>query len=543
MIALLFGGIGLFLLGMSLMTEGLKTLAGDALRVSLMRFTGGPKRAVLSGAAITALVQSSSATTLATIGFVSAGMLTLQQAIGVIMGANLGTTSTAWIVSTVGLKFDVAAMALPLVGIGALARLMKLERLAALGTTLVGFGLVFVGIDFLQNGMSELTTRFDPSILPGATWVGRGILVLAGALMTVVMQSSSAAITTTLTAVNAGTLNLEQAAALAIGQNIGTTVTAALAAIGGTVVARRAAMAHILFNLVTGCVALVTLPLFMMVVLRLSHLVGEEDALGNNAKSMAGGAALSLTIFHTLFNAVGVALLLPATGHFARLLEKLIPERGSLLTKHLDPSLIPLSSVASEAALRSLKDIAATAFEAARASARHAPPSKHLLQESSQALERTQDFLGRLRTEKESTSVHARHLACIHAISHLQTLVAICREGSHPAQSTASPSDSETTQAQKLDAALKAAKAWLVLGQGDMPEPLLRDVAKQTAQWRVAERAKLLELTARQEVSPSVATDAIERLQRTERLAHAAWRAIFHLSESSNTQSPSAAPS
>lgn len=424
MIALLFGGIGLFLLGMSLMTEGLKTLAGDALRVSLMRFTGGPKRAVLSGAAITALVQSSSATTLATIGFVSAGMLTLQQAIGVIMGANLGTTSTAWIVSTVGLKFDVAAMALPLVGIGALARLMKLERLAALGTTLVGFGLVFVGIDFLQNGMSELTTRFDPSILPGATWVGRGILVLAGALMTVVMQSSSAAITTTLTAVNAGTLNLEQAAALAIGQNIGTTVTAALAAIGGTVVARRAAMAHILFNLVTGCVALVTLPLFMMVVLRLSHLVGEEDALGNNAKSMAGGAALSLTIFHTLFNAVGVALLLPATGHFARLLEKLIPERGSLLTKHLDPSLIPLSSVASEAA---------------RASARHAPPVQTSSPRVLTGPRASARFFGTVAHRKreheracKAPRMHSCHQPSANACGHMPRGVPSCTEHSEP---------------------------------------------------------------------------------------------------------------
>lgn len=172
MLALLLGGIGLFLLGMTLLTDGLKVLAGDALRRVLARFTGGPTRAMLSGAALTALIQSSSATTLATIGFVSAGLLTFQQAVGLVFGANLGTTSTAWLVSLLGLKLSVSAVALPLVGVGALARLLARDRWAAAGTALSGFGLVFVGIDTLQAGMADLAAQIDPEALPGASLGG-----------------------------------------------------------------------------------------------------------------------------------------------------------------------------------------------------------------------------------------------------------------------------------------------------------------------------------------------------------------------------------
>lgn len=172
MIGSLLGGIGLFLLGMILMTDGLKTAAGDALRRVLLRFTGGPFRAMLSGATITALVQSSSATTLTTIGFVSAGILTFQQAVGVIFGANLGTTSTGWLVSLLGFKVSIASYALPMVGVGALLNLLGRGRLRAAGLALAGFGLIFVGIDQLQSAMAVVATRIDPSMFPRDTFGG-----------------------------------------------------------------------------------------------------------------------------------------------------------------------------------------------------------------------------------------------------------------------------------------------------------------------------------------------------------------------------------
>ena len=187
------GGIGLFLLGMILMTDGLKSLAGDALRSILIRYTANRYSACAAGAGITAIVQSSSATTVATIGFVSAGLLPFQNAVGVIIGAALGPTSTGWIVSLLGLKLSVGKIMLPFIGFGALARLMTRGKPAQIGTVVAGFGVIFVGIDTLQGGMEGLSQQFDPSSWPQATIAGRALLVLIGIAMTVVMQSSSAA--------------------------------------------------------------------------------------------------------------------------------------------------------------------------------------------------------------------------------------------------------------------------------------------------------------------------------------------------------------
>jgi len=150
----LMGGIGLFLLGMSLMTDSLKAIAGEALRQWLVRFTNSPIKAVLSGIGLTVVVQSSTATTLATIGFVSAGVLSFSHAIGVIIGANIGTTSTGWMVALLGLKFSIASFALPLIGVGALLKLLGKEKIAFIGLTLAGFGLLFFGIQILQDAMS-----------------------------------------------------------------------------------------------------------------------------------------------------------------------------------------------------------------------------------------------------------------------------------------------------------------------------------------------------------------------------------------------------
>lgn len=338
------GGIGLFLLGMVLMTDGLKALAGEALRRWLARFTGTRLSAVASGAAVTALVQSSSATTLATLGFVSAGLLSFPNAVGVIIGANLGTTSTGWIVALLGLKLSLVTFALPLIGIGALARLLGRDRLAQAGTALAGFGVIFVGIDVLQDGMAGLSTRIDLSGLSAEGLGPRLALVLAGLAMTVTLQSSSAAVATTLTALAAGALNLEQAAALVIGQNLGTTVTAALASIGGQAPARRTALVHIVFNLGTGVIAFALLPAF-------THFVADwtQSWVGQDQ-------ALTLAAFHTAFNLLGAAVFLPLIPQLVWLAERVIPERRSPLVRHLSPSLRTVPAVALDAARRSLED-------------------------------------------------------------------------------------------------------------------------------------------------------------------------------------------
>ncbi len=191
------GGIGLFLLGMVLLTDGIKTLAGTALREILKRFIRGPVSGMITGTGLTAILQSSSATMLTTIGFVSAGLITFPQAIGVIFGANLGTTSTGWIVSILGFKLSIGAAALPMIFAGALMRLLLRGRGASLGTAAAGFGLLFLGIAMMQDGMGGLSERIDVTGFTGEGIPGVLLLVGVGIIMTMVMQSSSAAMAPT----------------------------------------------------------------------------------------------------------------------------------------------------------------------------------------------------------------------------------------------------------------------------------------------------------------------------------------------------------
>jgi len=296
---LMAGGLGLFLLGMGLMTDGLKLAAGPALHRILAGATRTRLHGLGSGMLITTLVQSSSAVTVATIGFVNAGLLALGPALWVLFGANVGTTMTGWIVALVGLKFKVELLAMPLVGVGVLLRLTgEGRRHGAIGTALAGFGLLFMGISLLQQAFGGLAGQLS---LPQ----GEGtVAVLAqlgiGVLMTVLMQSSSAAMAITLTAAQGGLLDMQGAAAVVIGANIGTTVTALLAAIGATSNARRAAAAHVVFNLLTGFVALLLLP----------WIIGALDRV-REVLDLAPDPASGLALFHTAFNVLGVLLIWP----------------------------------------------------------------------------------------------------------------------------------------------------------------------------------------------------------------------------------------
>ncbi|HHK60586.1 MAG TPA: Na/Pi cotransporter family protein, partial [Desulfobacterales bacterium] len=246
----LAGGIGLFLLGMGLMTDGLKYAAGRSLKTILAESTRTRLRGILAGCGITALVQSSSAVTVATIGFVNAGLMDLAHAVSVIYGANIGTTMTGWLVSLVGFKFDLKALSMPFVGGGMLLRAMRPEsRQGALGEVLAGFGVFFLGIDVLKQNFAGVAAHVDFAALASYGGWSVVLFVLLGFLLTTCMQSSSAAIALVLTAVATGVVGYEEGAALIVGANVGTTTTAALAVIGATVSARRLAMAHVGFNI------------------------------------------------------------------------------------------------------------------------------------------------------------------------------------------------------------------------------------------------------------------------------------------------------
>lgn len=305
------GGIGLFLLGMKLMTEGLRMAAGHALRHILSQWTRTPLRGFLSGILITSLVQSSSAVTIAVIGFVNAGLLSLLQTVYVIFGTNIGTTMTSWLVALVGFKVNVQALSLPLIGVGMFVRMLSgASRRGAMAEALTGFGLFFLGIGILKDAFIGVGTDLSMAAYP-AEGLGLLLFVGIGFLLTFMMQSSSAAMVVTLGAAVGGVIPLSAAAATVIGANVGTTSTAALAVLGATPNAQRTAAAHVMFNLLTGVIALILLgPLLSLVELVRSFL-GLEYAI-----------ATELALFHTLFNVLGVVILWGWTPRMVRWLEQ-----------------------------------------------------------------------------------------------------------------------------------------------------------------------------------------------------------------------------
>ncbi len=437
----LIGGIGLFLLGMGLMTDGLMQSGTRTVRRLMQRITTSRWAGLATGFGVTAVVQSSSATTLITVSFVSAGIVTFQQSIAVMLGANLGTTSTTWIVSLVGLKVSTAAFALPAVGIGALIRLISRGRRQALGLALAGFGLVFLGIDFLQLGMASISEHLRPEDIALDGVLGTLALVGVGLVMTVIMQSSSAAAATTLAAVHAGSISFDQAAALVIGQNIGTTVTAILGALGGTVAARRAAAAHFSFNLLTAILALILLDPFTDLVI----------AVGDDL--FAGTKEAYVALFHTGFNLLGVIVFMPLLSPFARLVTRLVPERGGGATERLSKVTLSAPALALEAARLTAMELGGRALKAADEALRRAThhddssglvtmaarlvrePRRLLTGEGAEhathearlrqldaGLGQLRDFLGRLGPLDPRSPSYQEYLAVLYAADHIQRI-------------------------------------------------------------------------------------------------------------------------
>ncbi|MDN3555705.1 Na/Pi cotransporter family protein [Halomonas maura] len=317
-LATLAAGLGLFLWGMTHLEEAIKRLSGGTLDRWLHAATRRPLRAIGVGALTTALVQSSSLVTLLAMSFVGAGLVALPGAIALIFGANLGTTTGAWLIAGLGLKVDLAHYAMPLLAIGLIgSRLLQGSR-AGLAGLLLGVGLLFLGIDFMKLGFETWQDGLSLDGLAGERVWHWPLFVLFGVAATVVMQSSHATLLIILAALASGQLPYLPALAIAIGANIGTTVTALIGALGAGSAGRRLAGAHLIFNLVTACVALALL-------LPLAHLV---DLLGGWIGLAEGAWPLKLALFHTLFNGLGILLMLPMIPRLAGLLERLIPDPG-----------------------------------------------------------------------------------------------------------------------------------------------------------------------------------------------------------------------
>ena len=332
----LLGALGMFLYGMNLMSSGLQKAAGERLRGFLSAMTSNPFKGVMTGLGITTIIQSSSATTVMVVSFVNAGLLTLAQAIGVIMGANIGTTVTAWMVSWLGFKADISVLAVPMMLLGFLFSNSKIDKRKNIGELIVGFSLLFLGLSFMKDSVPDL--RETPQVLEFvSSWSAHGfgsvLLFLAfGTILTLVLQSSSATMAITLIMLSMGWIPFEMACAMVLGENIGTTITANIAASVGNTQAKRAAMSHTIFNVFGVVWALILDKPFL-------HLVGTitENLFGlpnpaaegfvvTDSISAEGTAALyGLSMLHTLFNLTNTLLLVWFTKWIAQAVSWIVP--------------------------------------------------------------------------------------------------------------------------------------------------------------------------------------------------------------------------
>ena len=397
------GGLGMFLLGMMVLTDGLRDLAGVSLHRFLRNYTKSPYSGAIAGALSTAVLQSSSATTVATVGFVGAGLITFSQALGVIFGANLGTTVTGWLVVLVGFKFQLSIALMPLTLVGVLLKMFAGGWLRNFGWTLAGFSLLFIGIASLQQGMAAFDGIITPSIFPSDTLFGRMQLVAIGVIVTLITQSSSAGVATALVALAGNAISFPQAAAMVIGMDVGTTFTAALASVGGAVATRRTGFAHVIYNIMIGAVAFVLL-------YPLEWGIGKWQALGHVFDPQIG-----LVAFHTAFNLLGLCMVIGFTPWFARLVIWLVPDTGPALTSKLDDRLLGHASPATYAADASVVGIANALFAILVKLLEHGPDhgTKTALQAVADASRETRAY---------SQNIHARHMAVIHSLDHLSRL-------------------------------------------------------------------------------------------------------------------------
>ena len=317
----LIGALGLFLFGMTMMSESLQKVAGNKMRSILASMTKNRFLGVLTGVIVTSIIQSSSATTVMVVSFVNAGLLTLAESISVIMGANIGTTVTAWMVSLIGFKFSIADIAIPLIGFALIFIFSKNDRRKSIGEVMIGFALLFIGLDYLKNSVPDIKAHPEMlQFLTEYTQMGYGsilLFLLIGTILTVVVQSSSATMAITLVMLSQGWITFAIGAAMVLGENIGTTITANIAGLTAKTNARRAALSHTMFN-VFGVVwmLIVFYPFINMV----EWIVGSDNT---NTDS----ALYALSMFHTLFNLCNTFIMIWLIKPLEKVVCKILPEK------------------------------------------------------------------------------------------------------------------------------------------------------------------------------------------------------------------------
>lgn len=340
----LLGSLGLFLYGMKVMSDALMKLAGDRMRAVLAATTSNRFFALLTGFMITSAIQSSSATTLMVVSFVNAQLLTLTEAVGVIMGANIGTTVTAWLISILGFKVKMSAIAIPLVGVGFLLSFSKKHNYKHFGNFLIGFAILFIGLQFLKDTLPDIGNHPETlQFLQSYTQMGYLsvlLFLLIGTVLTLIVQSSSATMAITLVMTFEGWIPFDMAAAMVLGENIGTTITANLAAIIANYQAKRAARAHLLFNM---------LGVIWMLMLFYPFLQGIDTVVtrleGHSPMTTAMAIPVAISLFHTTFNILNAVLLIGFLAFIVRLVEILVPEEAEPVVEVDQPKYLDAASM------------------------------------------------------------------------------------------------------------------------------------------------------------------------------------------------------
>lgn len=361
----LIGALGMFLYGMNFMSAGLQKASGDKLRGILTSMTSNPFKRVLTGLGITALVQSSSATTVLVVSFVNAGLLTLVQAVGIIMGANIGTTLTAW-VTAVGFSVDISAFSVPLMILGFLLTSSKKQNNKNIGEFIVGFALMFLGLSFMKSSAGAILSNKDAMVAFFSHFTEFGfwsdiIFLLAGTILTIVLQASSATMAITMLLTTSGLIDFELACAMVLGENIGTTITANMAASVGNTAAKRAALAHTLFNIFGVIWMLIVFKPFLRLVGVVMDAVGFYNPLTIDLTTPEAGPTLlyGISMLHTLFNITNTMILIWFSSTIVKIVEKLIKtpkntEDEAFRLKYIDAGRIAAPEFASEQATKEI---------------------------------------------------------------------------------------------------------------------------------------------------------------------------------------------
>ena len=300
-IKIIFSGIAIFIIGMNFMEDGFKLFSGGALEKILEKFTNNLPKAIFTGFFTTSIVQSSSLISVITISFLSVGLITLTQGIGIIFGSNLGSTTTAWLVTLFGLKLKISSFAMPMIIFGVVFKFLEQRIYKGLGNVLLGLGFIFLGISYMKDGFETLKSAIDLASFAIEGYLGVLIYIAIGFFATIVIQSSSATIAIVITALAANQIIYENALALAIGSNVGTTVTAIMGSITSNENGKRLAFAHFVFNIITGLIAFVFIYQF-------TYLV---DIIALNFNIDKENYTIKLAIFHTLFNVIGIMVVSP----------------------------------------------------------------------------------------------------------------------------------------------------------------------------------------------------------------------------------------